>query len=49
MASVVTAQNRSEKGKGPARRLRQQGLIPAVVYGGKTRADPPRGGSRRCS
>jgi large subunit ribosomal protein L25 len=36
MASVVTAQNRAEKGKGPARRLRQQGLIPAVVYGGKS-------------
>jgi len=36
MASVVTAQNRAEKGKGPARRLRQNGLIPAVVYGGKT-------------
>jgi large subunit ribosomal protein L25 len=36
MASIVTAQNRSEKGKGPARRLRQKGLIPAVVYGGKT-------------
>src|SRR5512142_421958 len=36
MASIVTAQNRAEKGKGPARRLRQQGLIPAVVYGGKS-------------
>jgi large subunit ribosomal protein L25 len=36
MASVVTAQNRAEKGKGPARRLRQKGLIPAVVYGGKS-------------
>jgi large subunit ribosomal protein L25 len=36
MASIVTAQNRAEKGKGPARRLRQKGLIPAVVYGGKT-------------
>src|SRR5690242_7403441 len=36
MASIVTAQHRSEKGKGPARRLRQKGLIPAVVYDGKT-------------
>jgi large subunit ribosomal protein L25 len=36
MASIVTAQNRAEKGKGPARRLRQQGLIPAVVYGRKS-------------
>ncbi len=36
MASVVTAQNRAEKGKGPARRLRSKGLIPAVVYGGKS-------------
>ncbi len=35
MASVVTAQHRDEKGKGPARRLRQKGLIPAVVYGRK--------------
>ena len=31
--NVVTAQRREEKGKGPARRLRQKGLIPAVVYG----------------
>ena len=38
MANVVTAQHREEKGKGPARRLRQKGLIPAVVYGRK--ADP---------
>ncbi len=36
MASVVTAQRREEKGKGPARRLRQKGLIPAVVYGRKS-------------
>lgn len=35
MSNVLTAQPRTEKGKGPARRLRQQGLIPAVVYGGK--------------
>jgi large subunit ribosomal protein L25 len=38
MANVVTAQRREEKGKGPARRLRMKGLIPAVVYGRK--ADP---------
>jgi large subunit ribosomal protein L25 len=31
--SVLTAKPRSEKGKGPARRLRASGLIPAVVYG----------------
>jgi large subunit ribosomal protein L25 len=31
--SVLTAERRDSKGKGPARRLRQQGLIPAVVYG----------------
>src|SRR6266545_762768 len=36
MASVVTAQHRAEQGKGPARRLRQKGLIPAVVYGRKS-------------
>lgn len=34
--NVVTAQRREEKGKGPARRLRQKGLIPAVVYGRKS-------------
>ena len=33
--NVVTAEQRAEKGKGPARRLRQKGLIPAVVYGHK--------------
>jgi large subunit ribosomal protein L25 len=34
--NVVSAQHREEKGKGPARRLRQKGLIPAVVYGRKS-------------
>jgi large subunit ribosomal protein L25 len=33
--NVLTAQARSDKGKGPARRLRQAGFIPAVVYGQK--------------
>ncbi len=33
--SILTAEKRDEKGKGPARRLRQKGLIPAVVYGRK--------------
>lgn len=32
---VVSAQNREERGKNKARRLRVKGLIPAVVYGGK--------------
>lgn len=32
-SNVLAAQGRSEKGKGPNRRLRAQGLIPAVVYG----------------
>jgi large subunit ribosomal protein L25 len=31
--NVLTAQARSDKGKGPARRLRAAGLIPAVIYG----------------
>ncbi len=31
----VTAQRRDGKGKGPARRLRREGKIPAVVYGRK--------------
>lgn len=35
MANVISAQHREEKGKGPARRLRMKGLIPAVVYGRK--------------
>jgi large subunit ribosomal protein L25 len=34
--NVVTAARREEKGKGPARRLRAKGLIPAVVYGRKS-------------
>jgi large subunit ribosomal protein L25 len=33
--NVLAAQARNEKGKGPARRLRSKGLIPAVVYGQK--------------
>ena len=33
--NVLSAKPRQEKGKGPARRLRASGLIPAVVYGQK--------------
>jgi large subunit ribosomal protein L25 len=33
--NVLAAQRRDERGKGPARRLRTKGLIPAVVYGRK--------------
>ncbi len=36
MPSTLTADRREQKGKGPARRLRQKGLIPAVVYGRKS-------------
>jgi large subunit ribosomal protein L25 len=32
---VLTAQLREERGKGAARKLRKQELIPAVLYGGK--------------
>src|SRR3989304_4093881 len=32
---VVNAKGRQDRGKNAARRLRRQGLIPAVVYGGK--------------
>jgi large subunit ribosomal protein L25 len=32
---VVTAKGRTERGKNAARRLRREGLIPGVVYGGK--------------
>jgi large subunit ribosomal protein L25 len=35
---VVSAQNRVDRGKNNARRLRAKGLIPAVVYGGKNDA-----------
>jgi large subunit ribosomal protein L25 len=34
-SNVLTAEKREGKGKGPARRLRQKGLIPAVAYGKK--------------
>jgi len=34
-ANVLTAELREGKGKGPARRLRVKGLIPAVAYGKK--------------
>ncbi len=33
MDAVLNAEVRSEKGKGVAHRLRQQGLLPAVLYG----------------
>jgi large subunit ribosomal protein L25 len=32
---VVTAKSRDDRGKNAARRLRRQGLVPGVVYGGK--------------
>jgi large subunit ribosomal protein L25 len=35
---VVSAQSRSSRGKNEARRLRASGMIPAVVYGGKSDA-----------
>jgi large subunit ribosomal protein L25 len=35
---VVSAQSRSSRGKNEARRLRARGMIPAVVYGGKSDA-----------
>ena len=31
---LVTAQNRSERGKNAVRRIRRQGMVPAVIYGG---------------
>jgi len=34
-AFVVEAKLREERGKGPARRTRRTGLVPAVLYGGK--------------
>ncbi|HQR30728.1 MAG TPA: 50S ribosomal protein L25/general stress protein Ctc, partial [Anaeromyxobacteraceae bacterium] len=38
--NLVTAQSRPGKGKGPARRLRAEGLIPAVVYGLQAQPTP---------
>lgn len=35
MAIELTAQARERVGKGAARELRRQGLVPAVIYGGK--------------
>jgi len=36
MAEIsITAKSRDERGKNAARRIRREGLIPAVVYGGK--------------
>ena len=35
---VVSAQSRASRGKNEARRLRARGMIPAVVYGGKSEA-----------
>jgi large subunit ribosomal protein L25 len=32
---LVSAENRADRGKNAARRLRAKGLVPAVVYGGK--------------
>jgi len=32
---VVSASNRNDRGKNAARRLRRQGLVPGIVYGGK--------------
>lgn len=32
---VIDAQTRSDAGKGASRRLRRQGLVPAIIYGGK--------------
>src|SRR3989454_7453936 len=32
---VVSAKNRADRGKNAARRLRREGMVPAVIYGGK--------------
>jgi len=37
---LITAQLRSESGKGAARRMRQRGLIPAILYGHKRKSLP---------
>ena len=37
---VVNATERSDTGKGASRRLRRQGLVPAIVYGGRKDPEP---------
>lgn len=37
---TVTAQKRTELGKGPTSRLRRQGFIPGIIYGQKTSGIP---------
>lgn len=37
---TLQAEVREERGKGPARRLRKRGLVPAVIYGPETRPTP---------
>lgn len=34
MATVFTAERREKSGKGPARALRREGKVPAIIYGG---------------
>lgn len=36
---VVTAEPRADQGKGASRRLRREGKVPAVVYGGQDKAE----------
>lgn len=40
MTEKLTLQSRSDSGKGAARRLREQGLIPGVIYGAKKDVTP---------
>ena len=35
MAMIFTAERREKSGKGPARALRREGKVPAIVYGGQ--------------
>ena len=40
MTLVIKAETRKEIGKNAAGRLRRQGLVPAILYGGKTASQP---------
>ena len=40
MTVVIKAETRKEVGKNAAGRLRRQGLVPAILYGGKTASQP---------
>src|SRR5262249_39722312 len=43
---IVTAKNRDDRGKNAARRLRREGFVPGIVYGGKSKNVAAAGGPK---